>query len=90
MASFRAIELDLVSKRRTGRAHALAATTRQDAIDELLVILNATFETARVDPSRTLVQVNAQLWTVVGATGPSQAVESPSQRRAGAKHKRVR
>ena len=89
MATFKAIELDLVSKQRTGREHALDAQTRQAAIDRLLEILGVTREHARIDPSRTLVQVDAQLWTIIGLV-PAVSDESAAQRRAGAKHKRVR
>jgi hypothetical protein len=88
--TFKAIELDLVSKRRTGREHALAAATRQQAVEELLAILNATRDSARVDPSRTVVQFESELWTIVGVSSPGLAAESAPQRRAGAKHKRVR
>jgi hypothetical protein len=89
VATFKAIELDASSRQRTGQEYALAAENRQEAIAELLRLLNATLDAARIDPSRTLVQVNAQLWTIVGLTAAPSA-ESPSLRRAGAKHKRVR
>jgi hypothetical protein len=90
MSTFKAIELDAVSHRRTGKEYVLAAENRQAAIAELLGLLNSTLEAARIDPSRTLVQVNAQLWTIVGLNPAAPAAESPSLRRAGAKHKRVR
>jgi hypothetical protein len=90
MSTFKAIELDAVSRRRTGQEYALTAKNRQEAITELLRLLNSTPEAARIDPSRTLVQVNAQLWTIVGLNAAAPAAESPSLRRAGAKHKRVR
>jgi hypothetical protein len=89
MPSFKAIQLDPVSRQRTGREHLLSAETRQGAIDELLELLAVSREAARIDPSRTLIQLDAQLWTLVGFTPPSTE-DSPSLRRAGAKHKHVR
>jgi hypothetical protein len=89
VATFKAIELDIVSKKRTGRQHALDADTRQAAIDRLMVILGAPREAAHIDPSRTLVQIDGQLWTIVGLVA-APLDESAAQRRAGAKHKRVR
>jgi hypothetical protein len=89
MLVFKAIELDPVSKQRTGREHALAVETRREAVDELLNLLGATRGAAQIDPTRTLIQVESQLWTIVGFPAP-RSTESPSQRRAGAKHKRVR
>jgi hypothetical protein len=89
MPTFKAIQLDPVSRQRTGYEHLLTAETRQAAIDELLEILGQSREHARIDPSRTIIQLDAQLWTLVGFTPPS-ASDSPSLRRAGAKHKRVR
>jgi hypothetical protein len=86
---FKAIELDAVSRQRTGQEYGLAAENRQEAITELLRLLDATLEAARIDPSRTLVQVNSRLWTIVGSRADGSG-ESPSLRRAGAKHKRVR
>jgi hypothetical protein len=67
----------------------LAAETRNDAVDSLLSVLGADRESARIDPSRTLIEVNSQLWTLVALAAPKTA-DSPSMRRAGAKHKRVR
>ena len=90
MKVYKAIELDAASRRRTGQEYALAAENRQEAIAELLRLLHTTLEAARIDPSRTLVQVNAQLWTIVGSQTAAPSAESPSLRRAGAKHKRVR
>jgi hypothetical protein len=89
MLIFKAIELDPVSKQRTGREHALAVETRREAVDELLTLLGATRGAAQIDPTRTLVEFDTQLWTIVGFPAPRTS-ESPSQRRAGAKHKRVR
>jgi hypothetical protein len=90
MTTFKAIELDAVSRRRTGLEYVLSAESRQEAIAELLRLLGSTVEAARIDPSRTLVQVNTQLWTIVGSSAAAPSAESPSLRRAGAKHKRVR
>jgi hypothetical protein len=89
MTTFKAIQLDPSTRQRTGLQYVLDAETRQQAIEALLAQLGATLDTARIDPSRTLVQLGDELWTVVGST-PNPAVESPSLRRAGAKHKRVR
>ncbi|MGI9148005.1 MAG: hypothetical protein ACR2IK_15870 [Chloroflexota bacterium] len=89
MLLFKAIQLDPVSKQRTGREHPLEVETRREAIDGLLTLLGATRDAAHIDPTRTLIEVNAQLWTIVGFPAPRSS-ESPSQRRAGAKHKRVR
>jgi hypothetical protein len=86
---YKAIELDPDSRQRTGQEHVLDAATRQAAVDALLALLGATPATARVDPTRTLVQVDARLWTLVAIAAPA-ASDSPSLRRAGAKHKRVR
>jgi hypothetical protein len=52
-------------------------------------VLGASRSDARIDPTRTLVEVNAKLWTIVATATPASA-DSPSLRRAGAKHKRVR
>ena len=68
----------------------LEAETRAAAIDALLARLEAVPEAARVDPSRTLVQLNDRLWAIVGLAGAREGMEAPSLRRAGAKHKRVR
>lgn len=89
MLIFKAIELDPVSKQRTGREHALSFESRREAIDELLNLLGATRGAAQIDPTRTLIEVNGQLWTIVGFPAP-RTTDSPSLRRAGAKHKRVR
>jgi hypothetical protein len=89
MPLFKAIELDARSRERTGRQHVLAADTRQAAIDALLGLLGKSAEQARIDPTRTLVQLDDQLWTIVAASTPPTD-DSSSLRRAGAKHKRVR
>jgi hypothetical protein len=67
----------------------LEAETRNAAVDGLLSVLGVARDAARIDPSRTLIEVNAQLWTIVALAAP-KTIESPSLRRAGAKHKRVR
>jgi hypothetical protein len=89
MPVFKAIELDPVSRQRTGTQHVLEAPTRQAAIDALLVLRGKTADQARIDPTRTLVQFDDQLWTIVGSASPP-GTDSASLRRAGAKHKRVR
>jgi hypothetical protein len=86
---FKAIELDATSRRRTGREYELAGGTRQEAIATLLGLLQVTPDQVEVDPGRTIVIVGASLWTLV-AIRPPDAATNPSQRRAGAKHKRVR
>ena len=86
---FKAIELDAATRRRTGREYALSGDTRQAAIDELLRQLGTSPAEARVDPTRTLVDVGGALWTIVGARADA-ARAAPGLRRAGAKHKRVR
>jgi hypothetical protein len=88
--SFKAIELDAASRQRTGREHILEAATRQEAVDALLALLGLTSGSAHVDPTRTLIQVGAQLWTIVSASPPPPELEPSPLRRAGAKHKRVR
>jgi hypothetical protein len=55
----------------------------------LLGLLEATRDAARIDPSRTLIEVGSQLWTIVAMAAPA-AADAPGLRRAGAKHKRVR
>ena len=86
---FKAIELDATSRQRTGREYVLSVDTRQAAIDELLRQLGKRPAEARVDPTRTLVDVGGALWTIVGARADA-ARDAPGLRRAGAKHKRVR
>ena len=88
---FKAIELHLGSRQRTGRAHVLDVATRQQAIDALLALLGVAPERAQVDPTRTMVQFDTQLWTIVAvADRPEPSGDAPALRRAGAKHKRVR
>ncbi len=91
VAIFKAIELDPGTRQRTGVVHALEAETRQAAIGELLGLLHIDAAEARIDPTRTLVQLRSQLWTIVSAsTGSLPSAEPASLRRAGAKHRRVR
>ena len=59
------------------------------AIEQLLQLLGVSPAAARIDPSRTLIQLDSELWTLVGAA-PAPESGPPSLRRAGAKHKRVR
>ena len=86
---FTAIELDAATRRRTGRELALSVDTRQAAIADLLRQLGNSPSEARVDPTRTVVEVGGSLWTVVAARADA-ARAAPGLRRAGAKHKRVR
>jgi hypothetical protein len=86
---FKAIELDSTSRRRTGRELDLAAETRQAAISLLLESLGLTLDQAEVDPSRTVIKAGTSLWTLVGVRS-ADVGDTPSLRRAGAKHKRVR
>ncbi len=87
--SFKAIELEAASRQRTGREYVLQGETRQSAIDELLTGLSVSVDHVRVDPTRTLVEVDGALWTLVPIRSPSESI-SPSLRRGGAKHKNVR
>ena len=69
----------------------MEADTRQAALDILFGLLKVAPDQAHVDPSRTLVQIGQQLWTLVAAAQKAPPAEgNPSLRRAGAKHKRVR
>jgi hypothetical protein len=88
---YKAIELELDSRRRTGAEHLLDVETRQAALDRLLVLLGIAPDAAQVDPSRTMLQVDTHLWTLVALATP-RASDAPSggQRRGGAKHKHVR
>lgn len=89
---FRLIELDPRTRQRTGRQYDLTPDTRQAALADALALLGVTPDTALIDPTRTLIQARAELWTLVGTTAATGAAESasPALRRAGAKHKRVR
>jgi hypothetical protein len=88
---YKAIQLDLVTRQRTGAEHLLDVETRQAALDQLLALLATTPAAARVDPSRTMVQVGSELWTLVGLSAPrSPDAPTAGQRRGGAKHKHVR
>ena len=91
VATFRAIELDRTSRKPTGRRHSLDGRGRDEAIAALLGLLGVAPETARVDPSRTLVDLGSSLWTLVNTSpGPVGVTEPPGLRRAAAKHRRVR
>jgi hypothetical protein len=90
---FKAIELDSLTRRRTGREHVFDVDTRQAAIDSLLARLGEPSAAARVDPTRTMVEIGSErLWTLVriSASRPDSPSESSSLRRGGAKHRRVR
>ena len=88
---FKAIQLDAGTRQRTGREVALTAETRQGAVDELLGLLQVNVSDARIDPTRTMLQLPAELWTIVGVANTPSPPDDPSAlRRAGAKHRRVR
>jgi hypothetical protein len=89
MPRFKAIELDRLSRQRTGRELTFETGSRDAAIDALLSSLGAGREAALIDPTRTLVEVAGSRWTLVAAREPEAPVP-PGLRRAGAKHKRVR
>jgi hypothetical protein len=82
--------LDPATRQRTGREVSLAAETRQAALDELLGLLQVKASEARIDPTRTLVQLPAELWTIVGISDSPSSTDPAALRRAGAKHRRVR
>ncbi len=88
--TFKAIQLDPVTRQRTGRELALGAETRQAAVDELLALLQVTVGDVRIDPTRTLVQLPTELWTIVGGSLLPPTTDPAGLRRAGAKHRRVR
>jgi hypothetical protein len=85
---FKAVEVDAATRRRTGRAYELVVETRQAAIEALLARLGLTTDQVRVDPSRTLIDAGATMWTLI-ATRPAEAADTPTLRRAGAKHKHI-
>ena len=87
---FKAIELDAGSRQRTGRELLFDVEHRQAAIDALLTELTVPPGSAVVDPSRTMVRIGEQLWTIVRGSSSEERGLSGSQRRAGAKHKQVR
>ncbi len=89
MPRFKAIEVNAATRQRTGRAFVFEADTRQSAIAQLLSGLGVAEDAARVDPTRTLVEVAGALWTPV-ATAQAEKRAPPSLRRGGAKHKSVR
>ena len=74
---FKAIQVDRGTHQRTGREFALAAETRQAAVDELLVLLQVNASEVRIDPTRTLVQLPAELWTIVGVSPSGHAPDEP-------------
>jgi hypothetical protein len=88
--TFKLVELDSTTRRRTGREYRFEVETRQAAIDALLHELGLSADRVRVDPTRTLVEMGPSLWTVVAMSRTSQQAVAASLRRAGAKHKRVR
>ena len=88
--TFKAIQLDPVSRQRTGHELALGAETRQAAVAELLALLQVTLGDVRIDPTRTLVQLPTELWTIVGGSLSPASTDPAGLRRAGAKHRRVR
>jgi hypothetical protein len=88
--TFKAIQLDPVTRQRTGRELTLGAETRQAAVDELLALLQVTVGDVRIDPTRTLVQLPTELWTIVGGSLSPPTTDPAGLRRAGAKHRRVR
>ena len=87
---FKAIQLDPGTRQRTGREFALTAETRQAAVDELLALLQVNVSDVRIDPTRTLVQLPSELWTIVGGSILPATADPAGLRRAGAKHRRVR
>jgi hypothetical protein len=87
--AFKAIELDATTRQRTGRQFELDADTRAAAIDALLSHLGVAADAARVDPTRTLVQIGDTRWSIV-AVQKTVVTENASLRRGGAKHKQVR
>jgi hypothetical protein len=89
VARFKAIETDRASRQRTGRSLEFEAATRDAAIDALLSAVGSTREVAHIDPSRTLIEIASQRWTLVALSAAEPPV-SPTLRRAGAKHKHVR
>jgi hypothetical protein len=88
--TFKAIQLDAATRQRTGRELVLAAETRQAAVDELLGLLEVNVGDVRIDPTRTLVQLPTELWTIVGGSVSAPTTDPAGLRRAGAKHRRVR
>jgi hypothetical protein len=89
VSTFKAIELDAITRQRTGREFQLEADSRQAAVEALLAQLEVSPGAAHVDATRTLVLIGDTRWSIVNV---QQAVvtESASLRRGGAKHKQVR
>ena len=83
---FKAIEVNATSRRRTGREWALDADTRHGAVDALLRLLGKTLSEARVDPSRTVVQVETSLWTIVATTAPAPSTSAFARPEPGRHH----
>lgn len=90
VSSFKAIELDRTRGTPTGRTHLLEGRGRDDAIANLLESLGVAAAAARVDPSRTLVDVGTSLWTLVQRPTAEPPPAPPGLRRAAAKHRHVR
>ena len=89
MSTFHAIELDRVSRKPSGRRLVLEAPSRDAAIATLLEQIEASADTARIDPTRTMVDLGTALWTLVSISSASIS-ESSNLRRAAAKHRHVR
>lgn len=89
VSTYKAVELERVSRAPTGRSLELVASTRQEAIALLTKLLDVQQDAVQVDPSRTLLIVNGQPWTLV-KRAVSGGIDPPTLRRAGAKHRRVR
>jgi hypothetical protein len=89
VSTYKAVELERAGRAPTGRTLELVASTRQEAIALLLKLLEVGPDDVQVDPSRTIVVVNGQPWTLV-KRAVRGGVDPPGLRRAGAKHRRVR
>ncbi|HEY1296156.1 MAG TPA: hypothetical protein VGJ60_24005 [Chloroflexota bacterium] len=87
---FKAIELDGVTRQRTGREFQFETESRQAAIDALLLELGVPLEAVTVDSTRTLVLIGDTRWSIVAIQKPTAITENASLRRGGAKHKQVR
>lgn len=90
MPRFKAIETDRASRQRTGREHEFDVASRDAVVEALVEALGLARSAAHVDPSRTLVEVAGQRWTIVALAAQSESPVAPSLRRGGAKHKQVR
>ena len=88
---FRAVEVEAVTRRPTGARHELEAASRTAAISQLLGLLGASAEQARVGPNGRIVQLGERAWLIVAVDGESGSAEVPPHlRRAGAKHRQTR